>query len=64
MRVLPRLFRHLFLNGLMALHQAGDLAFFGELEHLVRVDALQITILAGIRKPRSRFGEIWPALLL
>lgn len=33
-RVLSRLFRRLFLEGLVALHQAGKLAFFGELEHL------------------------------
>ena len=30
-RVLSRLFRRLFLDGLMALHRAGDLAFFGDL---------------------------------
>lgn len=33
-RVLSRLFRRLFLEGLSALHRAGKLAFFGELEHL------------------------------
>ena len=38
-RVLSRLFRRLFLDGLMALHQAGDLAFFGDLKHLARADA-------------------------
>ena len=38
-RVLSRLFRRLFLDGLMAPHRAGDLAFFGDLEHLVRADA-------------------------
>ena len=38
-RVLSRLFRRLILNGLMALHRAGDLAFFGDLEHLVQADA-------------------------
>jgi hypothetical protein len=38
-RVLSRLFRRLFLDGLLALHQAGGLAFYGDLEHLARVDA-------------------------
>jgi hypothetical protein len=33
------LFRRLFLDGLIALHQAGDLAFFGDLEHLAQADA-------------------------
>ena len=33
-RVLSRLFRRLFLEGLSALHRAGRLAFFGDLEHL------------------------------
>ena len=33
-RVLSRLFRRLFLKGLSALHRAGKLAFFGELEVL------------------------------
>jgi hypothetical protein len=38
-RVLSRLFRRLFLDGLMALHQAGDLAFFGDLERLAQAEA-------------------------
>lgn len=38
-RVLSRLFRRLFLDGLMALHRAGELAFFGKLEHLAQADA-------------------------
>lgn len=38
-RVLSRLFRRIFLDGLMALHQAGDLAFFGDLEHLAQAEA-------------------------
>ena len=38
-RVLSKLFRRSFLDGLMALHQAGDLAFFGDLEHVVQADA-------------------------
>ncbi len=33
-RVLSRLFRRLFLEGLMALHHAGQLAYFGELKDL------------------------------
>ena len=33
-RVLSRLFRRLFLDGLSALHRAGKLAFFGDLEGL------------------------------
>jgi len=38
-RVLSRLFRRLFLEGLMALHRAGELAFFGDLERLAQADA-------------------------
>jgi len=37
-RVLSRLFRRLFVDGLMALHRAGDLTFFGDLKHLARMD--------------------------
>ena len=37
-RVLSRLFPRLFLSGLMALHRASKLAFFGDLEHLARID--------------------------
>ena len=33
-RVLSRLFRRLFLEGLLALHRAGELAFFGDLAGL------------------------------
>lgn len=33
-RVLSRLFRRLFINGLMALHRTGQLAFFGDLNGL------------------------------
>lgn len=33
-RVLSRLFRRLFINGLMALHRAGQLAFFSDLAEL------------------------------
>ncbi len=38
-RVLSRLFRRLFLNGLAALHHAGDLSFYGDLERLSQADA-------------------------
>ncbi|MDB9946265.1 IS91 family transposase [Ascidiaceihabitans sp.] len=37
-RVLSRLFRRLFIEGLMALHSAGELAFFGKLEQLAQAD--------------------------
>ena len=38
-RVLSRLFRRLFTEGLIALHRAGKLAFFGELTGLADADA-------------------------
>ena len=38
-RVLSRLFRRLFLEGLMDLHRTGRLAFFGDLERLAQADA-------------------------
>ncbi|MDE4146307.1 MAG: IS91 family transposase [Pseudophaeobacter sp. bin_em_oilr2.035] len=38
-RVLARLFRRLFLEGLMDLHRAGKLAFFGDLEELAEAGA-------------------------
>nr|WP_203595639.1 IS91 family transposase [Salipiger sp. PrR003] len=38
-RVLSRLFRRLFLDGLQALHRAGELAFYGDLERLVDANA-------------------------
>ena len=38
-RVLSRLFRRLFLDGLLALHQAGELAFYSDLERLAQTDA-------------------------
>jgi len=38
-RVLSRLFRRLFLDGLLALHRAGGLAFYGDLERLENPDA-------------------------
>ena len=38
-RALSRLFRRLSLEGLLALHHAGELAFYGDLERLVQTDA-------------------------
>jgi hypothetical protein len=38
-RVLSRLFRRLFIEGLLALHRAGKLAFFGDLARLAEADA-------------------------
>ncbi len=48
-RVLSRLFRRLFLDGLMALHAAGRLAFFGEAVRLAERDAFAAH-LAPLRK--------------
>jgi hypothetical protein len=48
-RVLSRLFRRLFLEGLLALHRAGDLSFFGELSELSKAEAFT-TYLAPLRK--------------
>ena len=38
-RVLARLFRRLFLDGLMELHRSGQLSFFADLAHLAQADA-------------------------
>jgi predicted Zn-ribbon and HTH transcriptional regulator len=38
-RVLSRLFRRLFRDGLMDLHRAGELVFYGDLERLAQRDA-------------------------
>lgn len=38
-RVLARLFRRLFLDGLLEFHRAGQLTFFGDLAYLAQVDA-------------------------
>ena len=38
-RVLSRLFRRLFIEGLLALHRAGELTFFGDLEELADTSA-------------------------
>ncbi|KMK65267.1 IS91 family transposase [Puniceibacterium sp. IMCC21224] len=48
-RVLSRLFRRLFLDGLMELHRTGQLAFFGDLEGLAAADAFKAW-LAPFRK--------------
>jgi hypothetical protein len=49
-RVLSRLFRRLFIEGLLALHRASDLAFFGDLAGLADLD-LFTAWLAPLRKP-------------
>ena len=48
-RVLSRLFRRLFLEGLLALHHAGKLAFFSDLAHLADSEAFANWI-APLRK--------------
>ena len=48
-RVLSRLFRRLFLDGLTALYAAGKLSFFGDLAGLVAPNALR-SYLAPLRK--------------
>ncbi|MCP4380998.1 MAG: IS91 family transposase [Hyphomicrobiales bacterium] len=48
-RVLSRLFRRLFIEGLLALHRAGELAFFGDLAGLADTRAFA-TWLAPFRK--------------
>lgn len=48
-RVLARLFRRLFIEGLVALHRAGQLAFFGDLEGLADARAFAAHI-APLRK--------------
>ena len=48
-RVLSRLFRRLFLEGLQALHRAGELAFFGDLTGLSEPQAFA-AYLAPLRK--------------
>ena len=48
-RVLSRLFRRLFIEGLLALHRAGELAFFGDLIGLSEAQAFA-AYLAPLRK--------------
>jgi len=50
-RVLGALFRRLFLTRLLALHDAGRLAFYGSLAHLVERRAL-LRHLSSVRKKR------------
>lgn len=49
-RVLSRLFRRLFIQGLMALHRSGELTFFADLAGLAGPDAFT-AYLAPLRKP-------------
>ena len=49
MRVLSRLFRRLFIEGLLALHRGGELAFFGDLAGLSEPQAFA-AYLAPLRK--------------
>lgn len=48
-RVLSRLFRRLFIEGLLALHRSGELVFFGDLAELSEPQAFT-TYLAPLRK--------------
>lgn len=48
-RVLSRLFRRLFINGLMVLHRTGQLAFFDDLDTLADAEAFA-SYLAPLRK--------------
>ena len=48
-RVLSRLFRRLFLEGLAALNASGRLAFHGDLAHLAEAEAFA-TVLAPLRR--------------
>ena len=48
-KVLSRLFRRLFLEGLVKLHNAGKLRFFGDLSELADPDTFQ-ALLAPLRK--------------
>jgi hypothetical protein len=50
-RVLGKLFRRLFLTRLLALHDAGQLAFFGSMEHLSERQAF-LRHLAPVREKR------------
>lgn len=48
-RVLARLFRRLFIEGVIALHRTGQLAFFGDLTKLAEAEAFA-AYLAPLRK--------------
>lgn len=66
-RVLSRLFRRLFIEGLLALHRAGELGFFGDLTGLSDAGAFAV-YLAPLRKiewvvyAKPPFG--WPEQVL
>lgn len=49
-RVLGKLFRRLFLTRLVALHDAGRLAFFGSITHLTEQGAFQRHLVAARKK--------------
>ena len=71
-RVLSRLFRRLFLEGLAALNQAGRLAFFGDLAPLAdnrppewrRWAAVTAFALAGCNVNRTCFANIGPPIMV
>ena len=54
-RVLSRLFRRLFLDGIAALHAAGRLAFLGDLAPLADQPAFDAA-LAPLRRSECRVG--------
>ena len=56
-RVLGALFRRLFLTRLMALHDAGKLAFFGALAHLADTAGLPASPVAGPQKALGRLRQ-------
>ena len=59
-RVLSRLFRRLFLSGLLALHAAGQLGFFGEVQELAR--SPRLPALSGTTAPQELGGVRQAAL--
>ncbi len=71
-RVLSRLFRRLFLEGLAALNRAGRLAFFGDLAPLAdnrppewrRWAAVTAFALAGCNVNRTCFANIGPPIMV
>lgn len=54
-KVLSRLFRRLFIEGLLALHRAGELGFFGDLAGMAEADTFAAW-LAPFRKSECRVG--------
>ena len=57
MRVLSRLFRRLFLEGLAALHEVGRLAFFGDLAPLADKRAFDAALAPLRRSPWVVFAK-------